>query len=172
MVFTAITKLHTKQHIGNTVGVAGSLVPCSGSGTNADPYKGYYWGWFENFNVGAVSFELPLDAGWMKIKSIHVYLEAAAGGITVNPTIAIAETDGAATSFNTGLGGTQITAFANDCLEWTPDMTIGIGHSPYAERRGWSYMRYPRIGLYVQGYGATDDISIHIELEWSEDDLQ
>ena len=171
MVFTAITKLHTRQCVGNTVGVAGSLVPCSGSGTNADPYKGYYWGWFENFNTSAVSFQLPLDAGWMRIKSIHVYLAAAAGVITVNPTIDIAENDGLANSFNAGLGGTQMTTHAVDCLEWVPDMTIGIGRLPYAERRGWSYMTFPRIGLYVLGYAATDDISIHIELEWSEEDL-
>ena len=139
------------------------LVAVSGEGTDANPFKGYYWRTAENFDAVTVSTVIPVFSGYIHIKSVSVYYTGAAG-VAVQCYTSLS-TSTTATLMVAAIGERKITTATNDCLVWSGlDRTMGVGALLVP---GKSYYNPPQLLFAVSGYAATDDMGIVVELEWS-----
>lgn len=145
------------------------LVATSGSGTTVDPWKGYYWANKQNCPADAVvECIIPIFTGWLHIRHVTIYFAGLAGRSMALYT-SISSEAGAATLVVQSIGRPQITTVTNDNLTWVCDTTLGVG--PYLVP-GFSYYIPPKLLVDLIGNLATEDMYVHVELEWSDEAIQ
>ena len=147
----------------------GGLVAVQGSGTRADPYRGFWFQAATQWNATSISSNICSMSGsltWMRVKRIVIGFDATAGGITVMPAIKSAgiTLSGVSVAGVYGIGEKKITGYAQDALSWDlgPGLTLQRGANA-AEPFAWN----GTLVLWTSGYAATDWAQVMIELEWA-----